>query len=72
MKKSLITLFLIIGNVLFAQNNFSKINSTQELIKIQKTILAKDKHQFYNHFLKINFLRISRKPLFLKIIQMNC
>ena len=66
MKKSLITLFLIIGNVLFAQNNFSKINSTQELIKIQKTILAKDKHQFYNHFLKIQLFEDIKKAFISK------
>ncbi len=61
MKKSLITLFLIIGNILFAQYNLSKTNSTQALIKIQKSIAEKDKHQFYNQYLKIKLAEDIKK-----------
>lgn len=61
MKKSLVTLFLIIGNIMFAQKNFSKINSIQELIKFQKSIAEKDKYQFYNQYLKIKLAEDIKK-----------
>ncbi|MBP7500817.1 MAG: hypothetical protein KA796_13270 [Chryseobacterium sp.] len=61
MKKSLLILSLIIGNIVFAQTNFTKINSTQDFIKIQKSINKEERLEFYSQFLRVKLFEDIKK-----------
>ena len=61
MKKSLLILSIVIGNILFAQTNFSKINSTQDLIKIQKSLSKEERLEFYSQFLRVKLFEDIKK-----------